>query len=186
MSKQYRLSIYQLYWHYWRVISFLLLALSLVMLVFTPQQVRDYRAVLMLTAGLGALVLVLGFAMTTLSFVAVGRRGVVVQLPLWRIQIPFEHIQSIRVVTLGSVAPGQWKDADMAELSALLVELNRWSQPRPLLRFWLGRTVLGNAVVLPVDDVLGLHREVDDFLLQLRDSRLIKKTDEWPRPFGGS
>jgi hypothetical protein len=169
MNKRYKLVPYEYYFRNWRGLALLLLALSLVLLVLEPPAIAGYRSVLQLSAGLGALVYMLGFAMASLAFVTVGKKAVVIQLPLWRVRLPMDFIQSTRLVTLGGLSPGRWKDVEMADLSALLVELKQWPQARQVMRFWLGGLVLFEGIALPVDDVLGLRRAVDAQLLDMNE-----------------
>jgi hypothetical protein len=161
MTKRYLLIPYLVYFERWRGLSALLCLLSLALLFFAPPPGRDYRLVLQLSAGLGALIFVLGFAMAHLAYVTVGKTTLAVQLPLWRVKISLADIGALRLLTLDKAAPGRWKDPEMADVSALLLDLKRWPQPEPVLRFWLGRLVLHNALILPVEEVIKLRRAID-------------------------
>ena len=99
--------------------------------------------------------------MSRLSFVAVGKKAVVVQLPLWRLRVPYSAIKDTRMVLLDKVAPNRFKEVEMAELSAVMLDLDRWPQPQAVLRFWLGKLVLPDGLLLPVNDVIGLRRVID-------------------------
>ncbi|MEP7198451.1 MAG: hypothetical protein ABI874_01425 [Chloroflexota bacterium] len=177
MNKKFALLPYQNFYDRWRGLSLLVAALSLVLLVFAPPSVPAYRTVLTLAAGLGALIFVLGFALSLLAFVAVGKKGVAVQLPLWRAHIPFTSIHTARISSLDLTAPGKWREHDRADVSAVVLELTLWPQPQSVLRFWLGRLVLNSAIVLPVSDVLSLRRAVDVGLAQMKEQRLSRRAD---------
>ena len=47
-----------------------------------------------------------------------------------------------------------------------------WPQPQSVLKFWLGKLVLSDAIVLPVDDVIGLSRALEVGLSRLREAKL--------------
>lgn len=171
MRKKFYLHPYRYYFESWWLLAAALFVLSVALLVWSPPALQPYRTVLVLSAGLGALVWVLGFAMHRLSFVAVGDRGVAVQLPLWRVRFPYTAIKVTRPTTLGALPTGKW-DQDLAERSALLLELNAFPQPSPIMKFWMGKLVMRNAIALPVDDVIGLNRAVDKGMAALRETRL--------------
>ncbi len=171
MNKKFYLMPYHYYFESWRLLAAMLFVLAFSLLIWSPPQVRDYQSVLMLAAGLGALVFVFGFALHRLAFVVVGSGGVAVQLPLWRMKIPFDAIKLTRTTALNTITTGKW-DPDLAELSALFIELSRWPQPHSVLKMWLGKLVLANGIVLPVDDVIGLNRAVDSGLSRLREVKL--------------
>ena len=170
MSKRYRLMPYQFFFEAWRGLAATLAILSGALLLLNPEGIRDYRSVLALSAGLGVIIFAWGFGMSRLSFVAVGSKAIVIQLPLWRIRAPFSVIRNTRMVTLDKVAPDRFKDIEMAELSAVLLEFDHWPQPPAVIAFWLGRLVLPDGLLLPVDDVIGLRRVIDAQLIELKDS----------------
>lgn len=171
MTRRYLLIPYLVYFERWRGLAVVLCLLSLALLVFAPPQDRNYRLVLQLSAGLGALVFVLGFAMAQLSFVTVGKTTLAVQLPFWRVKISLADIAGLRLLTLDRAAPGQWNGSELEDQSTLLLELKRWPQPRPVLRFWLGRLVLSDALLLPVEDVIGLRQAIDAGFDRVREAR---------------
>jgi len=160
--------------HAWPIARHLVacvLALALALLLWSPAPLQPYQALLMLAAGLGALVLVFGFAMYRLAFVAVGDKGLAVQLPFWRVRFPFDAIKHTRTTTLNTLTTGKW-DPDLAQLSALQVDVEQWPQPQSVLKFWLGKLVLQDGIVLPVDDVIGLNRALEIGLSRLREAKL--------------
>ena len=171
MKKKFYLMTYHYYFESWRLLSAILLAVALALLIWSPAPLQPFQALLMLAAGLGALVLVFGFAMYRLAFVAVGDKGLVVQLPFWRVRFPFDAVKLARTTTLNSLTSGKW-DADLGELSALQVDVEQWPQPQSVLKFWLGKLVLSDAIVLPVDDVIGLSRALEVGLSRLREAKL--------------
>ena len=164
MRKRFALAIYARYWQAWRGVALILVVLSLALLALAGDAMRPYRDVLLLSAALGALTFMLGLAMGTLAFVAVGSDAIVVQLPFWRIRVPLEQVYATRLVTLDGAAPGVWRDREVAAMSAVLVELRAWPQSPHLVRVWLGKLVLDNGLILPVSDTLGLRRAVDGAL----------------------
>jgi hypothetical protein len=169
MTKRFALMPYDFYFQAWRGLALTLFVLSAALLFFDPAEIRPYRSVLMLAAGLGVIVLAWGFGMSRLAFAAAGRTAVVIQLPFWRVRIPYNAIKSTRMVSLDKAAPERFKEVEMAELSAVMLDLERWPQPQPLLAFWLGRLVLPDGILLPVDDVIGLRRAIDAGLQELKE-----------------
>src|SRR5207247_4694176 len=122
MKKKFYLMTYHYYFESWRLLSAILLAVALALWIWSPAPLQPFQALLMLAAGLGALVLVFGFAMYRLAFVAVGDKGLVVQLPFWRVRFPFDAVKLARTTSLNSLTSGKW-DADLGELSALQVDV---------------------------------------------------------------
>jgi hypothetical protein len=169
MTKRFGLMPYDFYFQAWRWLALALFVLSAVLLYLDPAEIQPYRSVLTLSAGLGMIVLAWGFGMSRLAFAAPGRTAVVIQLPFWRVRIPYNAIRSTRLVSLDKVAPERFKDVEMAELSAVMLDLDRWPQPRPLIAFWLGRLVLPDGILLPVGDVIGLRRFIDAGLQELKE-----------------
>ena len=171
MNKRFLLIPYLVFYERWRGLAVVLCLLSFALLIFAPPPQPSYRLVLQLSAGLGALVFVLGFAMAHLSYVSVGKTTLALQLPLWRVKISLADIGELRLLTLDRAAPGQWNGSDLEDQSTLLLELKRWPQPQSVLRFWLGRLVLDQALLLPVEDVIGLRRAIDSGLDHLREAK---------------
>lgn len=169
MNTRFPLIPYVVFHERWRGLALVLLVLSLVLLVLAPPADPNYRLVLQLAAGLGALVFVLGFAMAQLAFAMVGRNDLVVQLPLWRVKIPFADIGAVRLLTLERAAPGRWAGSDLEDQNTVLLEIKRWPQAQTVLRFWLGRLVLADALLLPVDDVIALNRAIAAGFDRLRE-----------------
>ena len=182
MTKRYMLLPYRLYFLSWRGLAAVLFVLSVVLLVVEPSVANPYRGMLILSAGLGLIVFVLGLAMAVLAFVAVGQDAIAIQLPLWRVRVPLDSVRSARLVTLDKAAPGRFKDIDLAEMSAVMLEVTRWPQAERVMRFWLGRFVLPGELLLPVDDVIGLRRAIDTGLQGLKESRKVVLADEPPGP----
>jgi hypothetical protein len=170
MTKRYRLMPYQLFFEAWRGLAVTLVILSGALWLLNPEGIRDYRSVLALSAGLGLLIFAWGFGMSQLSFVAVGRNAIVIQLPLWRIRAPVSAIRNTRMVTLDKIAPDRFKDVEMAELSAVFLEFDHWPQPPVVMAFWLGKLVLPDGVLLPVNDVIGLRRVIDAQLIERKEN----------------
>ena len=170
MNKRFPLIPYVVFHERWRGLAVLLFLLSLSLLLLAPPPDPAWRLVLQFAAALGALVFVLGFAMAHLAFVIVGQSALVVQLPLWRVKMNLADIRELRLLTLDRAAPGQWTGDELEDQSTLLMELKRWPQPPSVLRFWLGRLVLTNALLLPVDDVIALRRAIDSGLDYLREN----------------
>ena len=171
MNKRFPLIPYVVFHERWRGLAVLLFLLSLSLLLLAPPPDPAWRLVLQFAAALGALVFVLGFAMAHLAFVIVGQSALVVQLPLWRVKMNLADIRELRLLTLDRASPGQWTGDELEDQSALMMELKRWPQPPSVLRFWLGRLVLTNALLLPVDDVIALRRAIDSGLDYLRENK---------------
>jgi len=103
MNKKFYLIPYHYYFESWRLLAAALFVVAFALLIWSPAPLRNYQGVLTLAAGLGALVFVLGFALHRLAFVVVADSGIAVQLPLWRVKIPFDAIKVTRTTTLGAV-----------------------------------------------------------------------------------
>lgn len=181
MRKRYALLVYRIYFERWSVLALLVLICAGGLWLWSPPQIRPYRDALLLGAGLGALTLVLGFALASLAFVAVGKNDLAIQLPLWRVRVPFAMMQVTRTALIEQALPGKFKDDEVAAMSALVIEMREWPQSREVLKFWLGRLVTANALVLPVDDVLSLRRAVDAGILKAREQQERSNVGTWER-----
>ena len=73
MTKRFALMPYDFYFQAWRGLAATLFVLSAALVFFDPAEIHPYRSVLILSAGLGMLVLAWGFGMSRLSFVSPGR-----------------------------------------------------------------------------------------------------------------
>ncbi|MBI5876258.1 MAG: hypothetical protein HZB53_01300 [Chloroflexi bacterium] len=171
MKKRFALAIYMRYWRSWRGVSLVTLGLALALMLLAPDAMHAYRELLWLVAGLGALTLVLGFAMGHLAFVSIGSDAIIVQLPLWRMRLALDCIYATRLVTLEGAAPGIWKDHELSVMPAVLLDLHVWPQPQRVARFWLGRLVQSNTLLLPVEDTMGMRRALDAAALEQAEAR---------------
>ncbi|MBI3734224.1 MAG: hypothetical protein HY259_12335 [Chloroflexi bacterium] len=162
MKKRFPLLYYQTYHHSWRGSALTLLVVAGGLRVWGAPALRDYEAVLTLAAGLGALVWVLGSALSRMAFVAVSQDSLAIQLPLWRVRFPFEAMTLTRLVAFDSISPSKAEDDWLRDRSALVVELKRWPMPFALARFWLGREFAApNRVVLLVADWASLRQGIE-------------------------
>jgi hypothetical protein len=86
-----------------------------------------------------------------------------------------EDINATRITSIERIIPLRELDDDLISVSAVVVDLKRWPQPRPVLQFWLGRRmVLEHGIALAVKDWFGLQDALDRRRSAVREQKLLK------------
>ena len=173
MKKKFRLLSYGRYFRRWRSVALALLGVALGLLYWNPPQLTAIRGALQMSAGLAALVLVLGLALSGLAWALVDETALVVQLPFWRVRFPVETINATRLMAIEQIVPYRELDDDLIGKSVVVVELRAWPQPRELLQLWLGRRyVMQNSIALLVKDWFAFQQLLDSARTEAREQKL--------------
>jgi hypothetical protein len=168
MRKRHPLLLYRRLAAYYRGPLLLLLLVSVGLLAWDPPELQELRSVLGVTLVLSAALLLLTFLMSTLH----------VQLPLYRLRVPYESIVETRSVTIRQLFPPSKQPfssrgflAPLWQLTAVVVDLEWLPQPRWRLRLWMdGRMILKKGLVLLVKDHRALRRQIDEAVVRWRVS----------------
>jgi hypothetical protein len=173
--KKFRLLFYSRYFYAWRWWALPLIVISMGLWMWNPPQLREQRTLFELSAGLGLLTLAVSFGLSLLAWTLVNETQLTIQLPFYRVQIPLELINATRITSIERIIPLRELDDDLINLSAVVIDLRRWPQPRPVLQFWLGRRmVLEQGLVLAVKDWFGLQDALDRARAAVREQKRSK------------
>jgi hypothetical protein len=178
MRKRHPLLLYRRLAAYYRGPLILLLLASVGLLAWDPPELQELRSVLGVTLVLSTALLLLTFLMSTLAFVRCGQQYLHVQLPLYRLRVPYESIVETRSVTIRQLFPPSKQPfssrgflAPLWQLTAVVVDLEWLPQPRWRLRLWMdGRMILKKGLVLLVKDHRALRRQIDEAVVRWRVS----------------
>jgi hypothetical protein len=173
--QKFRLLFYARYFYAWRWWASLLIITGVGLWIWNPPQLRDYRTLFEVSAGLGLLTLALGYGVSLLAWTMVDETNLTIQLPFYRVQVPLEFIKATRITAIDRIVPLRELDDDLIGVSAVVVELKRWPQPRSVLQVWLGRRmVLEEGIALAVKDWFGLQDALDRRRAVVREQKLAK------------
>jgi hypothetical protein len=153
-----------------------LLLVSGGLLVWDPPALADLRLALLLAALLSTTLLLLTFVMSRLAQVQCGEDGLLIQVPLYRLHIPYESIARTRTSSLGTAFPPSRQPFStraflepLWQAPVVVVEVERLPQSRRQLRLWLdSRMLLKSALVLPVEDHRALRAQIDEAMIRWR------------------
>lgn len=161
---------------YYRTPSLWLLVVSLGLLVWNHPWLGPLRLPAVMAALLSAILILLTLAMSRLAYVRCGEDGLLVQLPLGRVHVPYDSIIQTRTSSLGTLYPPSKQPFSsraflrpLWRLPAVVVEVERLPQPRLQLRLWMdSRMLLKSALVLLVEDHRGLRSQIDEATIRWR------------------
>ena len=166
---------------YWRVPSVLLILVSAGLLIWNHLAWRELRLVLVITFLLPLVLLLLTFAMSRLAYVQCGEDGLLIQLPLYRLHVPYESIVETRAALMYELFPPSKQPFStrgfldpLWKMPAVVVRLKHLPQPRRQLRLWMdSRMIVQYGVVLLVEDCRGFRRQIQDAMIHWRAGRRV-------------
>jgi len=146
------------------------------LLVWDRPETTDMRLALLLAALLSATLLLLTFLMSKIAYVQCGEDGLLIQLPLYRVHVPYDSIVRTRTSALGSLfPPSKQPFTSRAFLDPLwtetvvVVEVELLPQPRQQLRLWMdARMLIKNGLVLLVQQPRDLRSQIDEAMIRWR------------------
>ena len=153
-----------------------LLLVSVVLLIWDHPSLEELQLALVLAALLSLTLILLTFVMSRLARVECGEDGVLIQVPLYRVHLPYNSITRTRTASLGSLFPPK-KQLFSArsflnplwQRSTVVVEVELLPLPSRQLRLWLdARMFLKSALVLLVEDHRGLRSQIDEAMIRWR------------------
>jgi hypothetical protein len=137
---------------------------------------RELRLALVLAALLSVTLLLLTFVMSRLARVECGEDGLLVQVPLYWLHVPYDSIIRTRTASLGGLYPPKRQPFSsrnflnpLWQRPAVVVEVELLPLPSGQLRLWWdARMFLKSAIVLLVEDHRGLRTQIDDAMIRWR------------------
>jgi len=161
---------------YYRRPLVLLLLVSAGLLIWDPPELQELRLTLVLTLLLSVTLLLLTFLMSRVAHVQCGEYGLRVQLPFYRLHVPYDSIVQTRSVPLHQLfRPSKQPFSSQAflnplwQLPVVLVGMEFLPQPRRQLRLWMdSRMIIKNGLVFLVQDHRALRRQIDDAMARWR------------------
>lgn len=149
------------------------MALSAALLIWTPTRLVAYRTNLsVILAGTG-LILILTFLFRLRAYAQCRVEGLRIQLPFYRLTIPYEEIKVTRPSDFYRVFPPKEQPRiqrhfiePLLAKTVVVIELGALPRRKAWLRLWLSRYMLCPEVVglvLPVRDWIAFRTELDDF-----------------------
>jgi len=156
-----------------------LLVVSGALLVWNHPALEGLRMPLTLAALLSLTLLLLTFVMGRLAYVRCGEDGLLVQLPLYRVHVPYDTITTTRTAGMDTLfPPSQQPFTSRAflhplwQLAAVVVEVEWLPQPSWQLRLWMdSRMILRGALVLLVKDHRVFRGQIDEAMIRWRAAR---------------
>jgi len=153
-----------------------LLLVSVVLLVWDHPSLEDLQLALVLAALLSVTLILLTFVMSRLARVECGEDGLLVQVPLYRIHVPYDSIVRTRTSSLGGLFPPKRQPFSsrtflnpLWQRPAVVVEVELLPLPSSQLRLWMdARMFLKSALVLLVEDHRDLRTQIDEAKIRWR------------------
>jgi hypothetical protein len=161
-------------------VCILILALCGALLIWDPAPFAIYRPYLFaILIGTG-LILILTFLYRLRAYVQCREAGVVVQLPFYRLIIPYEAIRATRPNEVYRLFPPDEQRGTQRRFlrwlwgtTVVVVELEQLPGSRPWLRLWMSPYMLSPnevGLVLPVHDWIALRSDMSEFQSRRRRS----------------
>lgn len=179
LRAKHPLLLYRRLASYWGFPSILLMLVSAGLLIWNQPALQGLRAILVLSFLLPFAILILTFAMGRSAHVQCREDGLLIQLPLYALRVPFESIVETRSAFMYELFPPSRQPISargfldpLWKMSAVVVRLSSLPQPRSRLRLWMdSRMIIPDGLVLLVQDYRGFRREIQDAMIHWRAGR---------------
>jgi hypothetical protein len=161
-------------------VSVLIVALAAGLLIWKPPELARYRSCLsVVLVGTGS-VLILTFIYRLRAYAQCRENELCVQLPFYRLTIPYSVIRATRLNEFGRLFLPQeqrWTQRYFLRWlwgeTVVAVDLEQLPAARPWLRLWMSQYMLDPnqaSLVLPVRNWITFRSELDEFLARHRRS----------------
>jgi hypothetical protein len=151
---------------------------SVALLVWNPSEFQPHRLHLILLVIGSALILILTFALRLTSYVQCQSHGLRVQLPFYRLTIPYRTMLKVRPTELYRMFPPKeqrWTQRRFLKRllgrTVIVIEVEQLPRARLFLRLWMSKYMLcPDAVgwVLAIRDWIAFRTELDEFRARFR------------------
>lgn len=173
---KHRLLLYRRLAGYYRTPLLLLMLVSGALLLWNHAALQQLRLVLVVAFAVAWVLLLLTTCMSLLAYVQCREDGLRVQLPFYRLHVPYELIRHTRSVVMYELFPPSKQAfsargflAPLWNLPAVIVYLEYLPRRRRHLRLWMdSRMVIRDGLVLLLDDPRAFRRHLDDAMIKRR------------------
>jgi hypothetical protein len=158
--------------------SIVILALSAALLVWNPAKVEPYRATLRVALVGTGLILALTWLLRLRAYVRCRDSGLHLQLPFFRLLIPYRKIRSTRPTELYRMFPSEQQHWPQRRFlrglfgkTVVVIEMEQLPHSRLWLRLWMSKYMLCPdrvGFVLAVRDWMAFRAELDEFRTRSR------------------
>jgi hypothetical protein len=165
--------------YFWPAV--LIVAISGGLLVWNPGKLEPYRLVLSVSLACCGMVLVLTLLFRLRAYAVCTAHGLQLQLPFYRLEIPYRDIKDVRPTELFRLFPPReqgWAQRRflMGILGAtvLVIALDELPARTAWLRLWMSKYMLcpdHAGLVIAVRDWIGFRTELDEFRARQRHPR---------------
>lgn len=171
-GRRYRLLYQQRFQEmvFWPAI--LIIGVTAALLAWQTPELDPYRALFAVALAVALLVLLVAYLYRIRAYVRCHEHALIVQLPLYRLTIPYTQIHKSHPSELFRLfPPSEQRTTQNSFLgplfgrTVLVVEIPGLPAPRSQLRLWLSPYMLSPdqaGVILPVDDWIGLDTEIEE------------------------
>jgi hypothetical protein len=152
--------------------AILIVILTAALLAWQPPELASYRVLFALAFVVAALVLILTYLYRVRAYVRCHDHALIVQLPFYRLTIPYTLIEKTHPSDLFRLFPPSEQRAVQNNFleplfgqTVLVVEIFDLPAPRNQLGLWLSKYMLSpdhTGIVLPVRDWIALDTEIEE------------------------
>lgn len=161
---------------YIRTPALLLILVSGGLLIWDHPALQGLRLILVMTFLLPLALVLLVFVMSRLAYVQCAEDGLVVQLPLSRVQVPYDSIIETRAAFMYELFPPAQQPFStrgfldpLWRMPVVVVRLRSLPQPRQQLRLWMdSRMIIHEGLVFLVRDHMRFRRQVQEAMINWR------------------
>jgi extradiol dioxygenase family protein len=159
----------------------LIVIITAVLLVWQPPQLAGYRLLFALALVVAALVLVLSYFYRLRAYVRCRERDLLVQLPFYRLTIPYSDIRKSRPAELFRLfPPAEQRSTEnnfldpLLGVTVLVIEVSSLPISNRELRLWMSKYMISpdhRGIVLAIRDWIALDTELEE--LRARSQRTV-------------
>lgn len=172
VGRRYRLLYQQRFQEmvFWPAI--LIVAVTAALILWNPPQVVAYRPLFALALAIAVLVMILTYLYRLRAYVRCRERDLIVQLPFYRLTIPYTEIAKSRPSELYRLfPPSQQRSTENHFLeplfgaTVLVLEIPGLTEPRKRLRLWMPKYMLSPdqpGLVIATRDWISLDTEMEE------------------------
>lgn len=154
----------------------LIIAVTAALLVWQPPELASFHTLFALAFGIAALVLILTYLYRLRAYVRCRERDLLVQLPFYRLTIPYSHILKSRPAELYRLfPPANQRGTQNAfldplfGLTVLVIEVSELSASHRQLRLWLSKYMLSPdrpGVIIAIQDWIAFDTELEELRMR--------------------
>jgi hypothetical protein len=158
--------------------SILIVCVTAGLLIVNRQELAPHRVALVLLLAGAGLALILTYVYRFRAYVQCGSDGLRIQLPFYRLTIPYSRIRATRPNDFYRLYPPdqqRWTQRAFLDglwgMTVVLVDLEQLPRSRKWLRLWMSKYMLdpnGPSFTLAVRDWIALRSDLDEHLSRSR------------------